>query len=335
MRPEQSLTTLNAKTEASSGATLGDQPWKRRLRLLLALALILTASTYIAVNMEGRWQELQESAFSLPTWHWILLCAGITGTLALSMFYHVLLLSGIQHHSSPATRVAHAYAIGQLIRYVPGKVVGVVFQIGMLDKKVRAGSVLLALLVQTLHEYVWTFAFCGVLTLALLIHSLLPLLAFLPIAALLYWAHRHRPGERILLRLPLMNAHISLPPTTSPRHVGALTAVLLITWLPMVASLSLTFAPMLGLYDALLMACLYPLAAVASLVLVMVPSGLVVREAVFVWLGRMVGLPVDTLLFTALATRLAMTAAELFVALLASMIDALTSRGRYVWRSHE
>lgn len=324
------MATTDPGTGMRTAAVPVVRPWRRRLRLLLALTLVLAAGAYIATSMGDQWHALRESAFVLPAWHWVLLCVGVVGTLVLSTLYHMLLLRGVQDHPVPGTRVAHAYALGQMVRYVPGKVAGVVFQIGMLGNRVRPGSVLLALLVQTLHDYAWTFAFCSVLIWALLIHNILPLLAFAPLAAALHAVHLHRPGERMLAKLPLVGAHVPALPPSSPQRAAALTATLLATWLPMVAGMVLAFAPLLGWRDALFAACLYLVAAVVSLAMVVVPSGLVVREAVFLWLGHMAGLPVEALLFVALATRLTMTVAELVVALAASAADALAVRGRRV-----
>ncbi len=317
-----------AAADSATAVRPGASPWRRRLRLAAALVLMAAAGAYIATSMDDHWRALRESAFALPFSRWVLLLAGVAGTLSLSTLYHVLLLRGVQEHALPSTRVAHAYAVGQIVRYVPGKVVGVVFQISMLGKQIRSGSVLLALLVQTLHDYAWTLAFCGTLVGALLTDSALPLLALLPLTALVHAVHRHRPAEQVLSKLPLIGTHMTALPPMHDRQAAVLTSVLLTTWLPMVAGMTLAFFPLLGWHDALLASCLYLVAAVVSLAMVVVPSGLVVREAVFLWLGAQAGLSVDALLFVAVATRLTMTAAELIVALLASAIDALDMRRR-------
>ena len=71
---------------------------------------------------------------------------------------------------------------------------------------------------------------------------------------------------------------------------------------------------------------LYLLAAMLSLAVVVVPSGLVVREALFVWLGTASGFPPALLLFVAVVTRLAMTIGEALNAAFFSFADYLQRR---------
>lgn len=296
--------------------------WKRWLHRTAVVVLVVAAAVYISDAMSDRWHDLSISSFSLCASHWIALCVGIIGTLTLSALYHVLLVRGIEAHDVPATRVARAYALGQIVRYIPGKIVGVAFQVGLLGGSIRPGSILLALLVQTVHDYAWAFAFCGVLTWALLTDSALPLLMFIPMMLLLHTLHRHRMIERIIANLPLLHIHIPPLPTLEPKHASISAATLFVTWLPMLAAMTFAFSPVLDIHGALLAGLLYLIAAVVSLAIIVVPSGLVVREAIFIWLGGHAGLPADTLLFVALATRISMTIAEVVTALMIVLLEA-------------
>lgn len=306
----------------SKGKDTTTASWQRWLRRFVVAILILIAAAYITDIMADRWHDLSVSAFSLGALHWITLCAGITGTLTLSALYHVLLLRGIEAHDVPATRIARAYALGQIVRYIPGKVAGVAFQVGLLGGSVRAGSILLALLVQAIHDYAWAFAFCGVLAWILLTDSALPLLTFAPLILLLHTLHYHRMIERIIAGLPFLHTHIPPLPTLEPKHASTATATLFLTWVPMLAVMPFAFSPVLDKHDALLAGLLYLIAAVVSLAIIVVPSGLVVREAIFVWLGGHAGMPADTLFFIALATRISMTIAEVITVLMIVLLEA-------------
>lgn len=308
--------------------------WQRWLRRLVVAVLILMSAAYITGTMADRWQDLSVSAFSLGALNWITLCAGTIGTLALSALYHVLLLRGIETHDVPATQIARAYVLGQIVRYIPGKIAGVAFQVGLLGGRVRAGSILLALLVQTVHDYAWAFAFCGVLAWALLSDSALPLLTFAPLILLLRTLHYSRMIERIIANLPILRAHMLPLPTLESKHASASAAILFLTWVPMLAAMPFAFSPVLNTHDALLAGLLYSIAAVISLAIIVVPSGLVVREAIFVWLGGNAGIPADTLLFVAVAARISMTIAEVITALMVVLLEACR-RTHYRMQQHD
>ena len=303
--------------------------WKVWARYVLAALAIGIAAASIAASLDERWNELALSEFVLSVRGGIILTAGVMGTLVLSAIYHTLLLSGFQSHDARPARVANAYALSQILRYVPGKVVGVVFQISMLQGKVRPASILSALIVHTAHDYAWTIAFCGVLLWAVLSGSMMPLLAFPPLLLVTYLVHKHRAGQRFLAALPVIGRHVPEVEDAPCAYRPALSAlVLVLTWIPMLAGMWMAFAPLLGSEGSVVAGLLYLIAAVVSLAIIVVPSGLVVREAVFLWLGGLALLPAEKLLFMAIVVRIAMTLAEIATALLLAGIDAGASYRR-------
>ena len=297
------------------------------IRAGLALIAIGISIAIIFSGLQEHLHDLKTSVFSLSASDMIALTTGVVGTLALSTIYHTLLLRSLEAHTVPPARVAHAYALSQIVRYVPGKVVGVIFQVSMLDGNVRPASVLAALIVQTAHDYAWTFAFCGLLLWALLSQSLWPLLLFPLLVLIAHGTHKHRLSQKLMVKLPWIGRRIAIRGDAALDHSPlALTCTLLATWVPMLVGMWLAFIPLLGTHKSLLAGLLYLVAAIVSLAVFVVPSGLVVREAVFLWLGGLVALPADKLLFMAVVIRIAMTIAEIATLLLFAMIDACENR---------
>ena len=307
------------------GGHAASPPRLQWLRRILCVLLMLAGAAYIATSLDGNWQQLQASAFSLSLPGAAVLIGGVVGTLLLSAAYHVLILRDFQAHRVPPARVAHAYALGQIVRYVPGKVVGVLFQAGFLGAGVRPSILVAALLVQTVHDYAWTFAFCGPILWALLAGSPWPLLALPPAVLAMYAAHRSRLSQRLLARLPL-GSHFLASSSHGNHRPKAQTLVQAMVWVPMLGGMWFAFAPLFGTHGSLLAGLLYLVAAVVSLAMVVVPSGLVVREAVFLWLGGLAMLPAEQLLFAALATRIGMTVAEILTAALLALLDLAERR---------
>lgn len=308
---------MGARPAARPSATPRTPTW----RLVVAVLLVGLASAYLVSSLESPWRNFQASAYVLGAAGFMALLLGTAGTLALSVAYHVLLVRDIGPHDASGLRIASAYATGQIVRYVPGKIFGVMFQVDALRDCVRPASVLAALLVQSVHDFAWTLAFCGTLVCVLLLRNPWPLLALLPALAALHAVHASGISFRLIRGLPLLGRH--LPPADARQHTASAPRAIAMTlaqstvWLPMLAGAWFAFVPLFGVDGSLMAALLYIAAAVVSLLAVVVPSGLVVREAAYVWLGGLAALPADKLLFAAVATRLAMTAAELLVAVAA------------------
>jgi len=304
-------------------------PKKKWIRRILAVLTISVAAISIVASLNGRWDELKVSEFTLPSQGVMVLIVGITGTLILSAIYHTLLLPAFQVHQAPPIRVAYAYALSQLLRYVPGKIVGVVFQISMLQGKVRPASVLATLIVHTAHDYSWALVFCGLLLWSAMSNSGWPLLVFLPVLLAAHLVHKHQLSQRLLIAMPVIGRHVPAGnATTGAYNPALLTGILAATWVPMIAGMWLAFTPLLGHHGSLMAGLLYLIAAVLSLAIIVIPSGVVVREAVFMWLGGLVLLPPEKLLFIAVVARIAMTLSEVATTLLLAATDAWANHRR-------
>lgn len=286
---------------------------RRPLRNVLGLALIALSGVYVYGILEESVDELGRGTHALGVGEWSALLLGIVGTLVLSTLYHVLATRRIEDVDLPSTRIAVAYALGQIVRYVPGKVVGVLFQARYLSGSVRASTVGLALVVQTVYDYVWTFAFAGSILLCATFQTTWPLLALTPVGCVLWQSHVKGWCERgLLLARPLRRLFEDrqLQQLRRPAHAGVATLVLLGEWIPMLLGIGFALDATLGLGNALLLGAIYMVAAVGSLLVFVVPSGLVVREALFVWMGVRYGFEPAMLVFVGLALRAAMTVAE-------------------------
>lgn len=315
MDPSSSLTDTAPQSGARSRR-------HRAWRTAIAIVLVGVAAAYMAWALDRGWTELRAAAYSLSGIDPALLILGSVFTLLMATAYHVLLLAEIEPHHARPSRVALAYSLGQVVRYVPGKVVGIVFQVGFLRGAVGTSGILVALLVQTLHEYVWTTIFCVSLLAALVTGEPLSLLLLLIGIIGLHVLHRRGTTWRVLPHLPWVGRHVpQLPAGSTTKFPAALTLLQVAVWIPMTTAMWIVFEPLLGAQASLIAALAYVAAAVISLLVFVVPSGFVVREAAYVWLGGLAAIPPGELLFIALVMRVSLTAAELATALLLAMVD--------------
>jgi hypothetical protein len=292
------------------------------------LVLVPVALGYIGYVSWRHLGELQTIHLEGSDFTGFLLLAA--GSILLSTLYHVRFVAALTPSVVDARRLALAYSVGQIVRYLPGKVMGLVFQANYLRDHVPAKVIAIALLVQMLLTY-----FCaGVLAAALLVSHALesawPLLGVVPAAALVWFAHRNAWAERALRSAPYFGKRLLDvdSPARSAAATNALTILLLVNWLPFLAGWVWLLRAGHSTTEALTFAAAYLAASIASTALIVVPSGIVVREAIFVWIGARAGLPVSQLLLYAVLARLALTGADILSATLLWCANAIRPHGR-------
>lgn len=308
-----------------------DNKGRRLLRRLLAGALIVLSAIYIFRILSVGLVDSSLIALSLTPAEWTWLVTGILGTLGLSAIYHVLAVRRIQVHSVPGSKVALAYALGQVMRYIPGRVFGLVFEVRYLAGHIRAASIGLALLVQTAYDYAWAAIFLGAVLLACARGTPWPLALLIPAVGLVWLLHARGLLERALASPRLIRKWLGdeqLALLQRPSHAVGSTAALVLVWIPMLAGIAMALASSVGYLPALVIGALYLASAVLSLLVFVVPSGLLVREALFAWLGARFGFPSDMIVMLGLLLRLLMTASEvLLVAVCLAVEFARSLRG--------
>lgn len=301
----------------SKPGVVASSGWRRHatlLRRVAAMVLIGASAVYVYRALAGNLGELGAWNHSIGWAEASGILAGALGTLVLSTIYHVIAVGRFEQHRAGDLRVGLSYALGQVLRYVPGKVFGILFQISFLAGRVRGASIALALLVQTFYDYAWTLVFVGSIVLCRELSSPLPLAILVPALGLVWWVHSRGLLEQLCTRPRLLRRLTDglQPPSCAPvGRAGPATVVLALVWIPLLLGLAGLVAGSIALADGLLLGALYLLSAVLSLLAFVVPSGLVVREALFLWLGARYGFDSGMLVVVGLVARIALTAAEL------------------------
>lgn len=288
-------------------------PLKQGLIQVAGVALLVASAYYMFGVLRNNFDELRHGRFALTAVQWSWLTIGALGTLVCSTLYHVLATRRIQPGSKRGARIGLAYSLGQIVRYVPGKVVGVLFQTRYIADLLRASTVAMALVVQMLYDYVWSFLFAAAVLLCAWTGYAWPLLLLAPVGMAIWWSHHAGLFERALVVVgPVRRLFdpAQLSGFRRPPHAAAATTLLLMEWLPLMAGIGLALGATLGWPGAMVVGALYLLASIGSLLIFVVPSGLVVREAMFVWLGLRFGFDAPMLVLLGLALRVSLTIAE-------------------------
>lgn len=298
-----------------------------RTHTLMNLALVAVALGYVAYVVASHMSELSSADFSITASAVAGFVLFATASITLSTLYHITLVASLTPGSVDHTRLGAAYAVGQIVRYLPGKVMGLLYQASYLRGQVGAGTIALALLIQMLSAYAWASALSVAILASSWLRTLLPLVLLIPAAALLWQAQRADWAQRVLRVLPYVGRFFGEADHQSNRSKATLLTLLLLTnWLPFLAGWVWLLHDVQSFSGAMVFAAAYLAAAVLSTAIVFVPSGIVVREAIFLWVGSHYGMPATQLLFYGVLARLALTAADLLNAALFIGVQAMWQR---------
>lgn len=296
-----------------------------RLRRLLGGLLIVLAIAYLAYSLRDSGDTLVQAVRDTDGWTWVLSIVAFVPMFLAQGVYHARTLRLMDPSTGPETQRADlaAYLQSQIVRYVPGKVWGLLYQVEASRARHPATRVLGANL--------WQTVITNLLSLGIAAALILPATGLAPVwAALLIalaslagveWLHRSsRPGRwfmRLLEWIPLMDRLRGAAPPGPQAWSG--TSLLLAEWLFFAVGLSLLLWSRLPVEPMAAAVGWYAASSTFALAAVAVPAGLAVREALFVGGHGLITGSSELLLVFAAQVRLSMLAAELLACSLATL----------------
>lgn len=236
--------------------------------------------------------------------------------LLLKAAYHLLLIRQLTSKQYNFLDIVPSYLQSQIVRYLPGKIWGLVYQSQQLKGKASGSIVILANFFQMLNTNLLAVGIIfavvagqlyGELWLYLLlvcVVGITELLHLFPYYQMLIFKALARFSKQFNQSLP------SQPLRTFPIRG---TLVLLLEWLFFFLVFYFLFHHSYTWSEVLLVAVWYASASLIAILAIVVPAGLVVREAIFIAGSSM--LPVDSSAFVAVAAvlRLILLVAEFLV----------------------
>ncbi len=286
------------------------------LRKVSSAILLAGGLLFMIRALRGQIAELASTAIAVPAWAYPALTLLATLTTLVTAALHAVVVASETMTPIDRARVRYAYAVSQLARYVPGKVFGVILETQMLAPSLSLRRVVSATLLQTLLIYAWASVVAIALLTALATGSARPV-ALAPTALALLWiAQRNRWLDRLKFVLKSRDSDSDGPliATAQSRRCALESSMLLVLqWIPFFCIWIILVGPSQGIAAALWLGASYLLASMGGSLLVLVPSGLIVREAAFVWLGGLgpYDLTASMLVAWAVIVRLALTLADL------------------------
>jgi len=233
--------------------------------------------------------------------------------------YHSMVLSALAGNFS-RSRSLHdvaAYLQAQIVRYLPGKVWGVLYQA---DKSRDRHSSVRIVAANVWQAIVTNLLSIGVsasfLSLSLYSSYFWLILIFLLSVILIEMLHRDNPILRgmksLLCSVGFMNDFINTIPSVNLRWAGSF--VLLLEWVFFSMGVAFFAGQFLSVGAIIVTIGWYAISSILAVVAVLVPAGLAVREAIFVGGHEILGESSERLLLLAAQVRLSMVMAEVAIA---------------------
>lgn len=283
-----------------------------RWRRFLSPACVVVALAYVSWMLWGHLDDLRASIKGIVPSGIVAFVLLATISIAITTAYHATLLGKLVPSQLPRLRASSAYAVGQIVRYLPGKVWGLLYEANVLRGRADLGSITLSVLVQTMLGYGWAMMLAVTVLLGAYTRTAEPFLLLLPAAWALWLAHRKPWPWRLIANVPLLGKRLGRrPPGLGAMESLRLSGLLVFNWLPFLAGWIFLLAGSHSSSEALAFGAAYIVASIATTVLIVVPSGLVVREALFTWIGTAIGFPVSDLLLYGVVVRVILTVADL------------------------
>ena len=290
------------------------------VRLFLSGVLFIAALILIVWQTRGNREEIAGAIFQMGVVPVVASLLVTLLSLTAQAAYHVLLCQRFSRLPLDKRMVFTAFLESQVVRYLPGKIWGIVYQIHRLSGGSTASYAVLANVFQGLTSGAMT-AGLSVCVLGGLFLSPAFLLG-LPILVLgIELVHRFPKAELLAVRAASCIPLFSNLKTEGLRPLPWTgTFLLCAEWLTYILSFLILLSAVADPLQAVATAVWYAAASLLAMIAVFVPAGLGVREAMFLALPESSGLSVVILAATAVLLRLIQLSGELIMVGLALLI---------------
>jgi hypothetical protein len=275
-------------------------------------------------------EKFSFSNVELETWGLAMIFVCISIAQLLDGLYHVIIIQSISRHKENNLKILTAYLQGQVIRYVPGKVVGIISQSLRLKDHIRSEIVWESYFVQfvstNMNGMVVIFATALYLYTGKLFISLL-CLSF--VIFVCYVLNRGLISRGINLFIKFFNRkeinhelkNIYLDKKDAVKVVFFMNlewCVFILAWFFIPGTLS----PL----ESISLAVLYASSTIVGALTIVMPGGMLVREASFLYFGKMLtSVSPELLLFYSILFRIIFSISEVFLYFAAEFIYRIKS----------
>ena len=305
----------------------------QKQRTLIAIILMLSAISWICIAMRDSVGQLGNAIHSFGPYPIAMSLIPIMAAIFITAYIYFLILSRIVPFSLSARNVVLSFIGSQVVRYLPGKVWSIFYQMQTISKPIPARHILIAnfehLMIINLNSIavaatLFIYYYQGVAMTFLVVPFMLLLILFvlrLSIFERVFYVASNRLN---IVKGPFegdINMH---------EKKFSILALLQLEWIFYFMSCYLILPGHFSVEEVFIAASLYAVAWIVGALSIVIPGGLFVREASFLWLASLFISNTTELLAFSIIMRVVFTIAEVISAGLGMVIFKLIFRDRHI-----
>lgn len=307
-----------------TGQVAARPAWQRIVGILLAAAALAYLAHLVANDVDSFSVVLRSQR---PGTLFAAIAVAVA-MFAIKAIYHATLCQRLSGKTGLLGYVLPAYAVAQVIRYLPGKIWGIIYQSGRLSCLLQPSVVVAANASQTLMTNLLGAGIIASVLCSVHLESAWPLCGIPVAIAFTELLHRHPKLEAWLLEVisRILRRRIEAPDIPALKISG--TLMLSLEWVAYYIIWSAILGEGVPSYSTIVIATWYAAASLLAMFAVVVPAGIAVREALFVSMVTIADSNASELIGYAALMRAILTVSEVALIPIAHLFAEVARRSR-------
>jgi len=263
----------------------------RKNRVLISTTLTTSAMVWMFLLLRDSLDRLEVPIYLMNPADLVLSVFLLMVTAIIVSYVYFLLLGRVVPGTLPAMYVIAPYLTSQVVRYLPGKIWGVFYQVQAMSKLVHTGDTVKANIEQFALTNMNSIAvaacvymyYGGMIGTALTVFAVAMTIMFLFIRS-------------SFLRLTISifsrstsSIKESFVAKKCKRKNALIFSLIQVEWIIYILACALLLPDNYYLNEVIIVSAIYAVATLIGGILLIIPSGIVVREASFIWLSSFLG----------------------------------------------
>lgn len=299
-------------------------PAKRISRFLLFASAIVFFVYYSVRN----WNEVRAVTDLFSPGLIFLALIFVTASLFCKALMNLTMLRELLHTPLDNLTLLHSYTQSQIVKYVPGRIWGIVFQASSLENNVRKSDVWIVSVLQM--AILNAFSLLVLMAVIAFIDSLsTSIKSFVVFGGTASFALVYMNFARILRLARLDEATLrKYAALIDAKLVRRIFLIVIFDWVFYIGMWAALAYGQLSFFEVFVTAVNYTTASIVGWLAFFIPSGLVVREAVFIAFGQVIGENMSLLVVYSVVARLLLLAGDMLLYLLTVIFKRIYERSK-------
>lgn len=295
----------------------------KRISQIVLFAAAIGFFVYYGVR---NWHEVRAVLADFDAGLIVLAVLLVTASLLCKALMNLSLLRELLHTPLDNATLLHSYTKSQIVKYIPGKIWGVVFQASSLENNIRKSdvwvvSVLQILIMNAFSVLVLMATIVFIDTLATSIKA--GVLVFSTLGFVVFYFNAGRLLRFAGLQKSTLRKYARMLNAKLVRQISAIVACDWLLYIGMWAALAYG---QLSFFEVFVTAVNYTTASIVGWLAFFLPNGLVVREAVFIAFGKVIGENISLLVVYSVVARMLFLAGDFLLFVLVAIYKRFNER---------